>query len=98
MLFLRHHEKKKTAMFLLVEFYLVFLSDPSCRQCDDNADCVFDTDRTVFRCICKPGFTGRGTRGDCAEICKFQTKYLESYKYAGFRPAQTKATLNGHKI
>ena len=53
----------------------MFLIDPECKRCDSNADCVYDVNRLIFRCVCKSGYTGNGIY--CTEICKFTFFYTD---------------------
>lgn len=40
-------------------------------DCDSNANCVDlqpALDNARYKCVCKPGFTGKGTQNECKGI------------------------------
>ena len=40
--------------------WLLFLVDLQCDQCDRAAECIYDVERLMYRCQCRPGYTGDG--------------------------------------
>ena len=64
---------RKNSQFL---FFLDSCEDPyQSNPCDENAICAFGT--SIY-CTCKQGFTGIGTKGNCAEIDTTTEKSCEN--------------------
>lgn len=49
--------------------YMYIIVELSCRNCDPNAECVYDIYRLTFICQCTIGYTGDGNR--CDSLGKF---------------------------
>jgi len=48
--------------------------DGGSELCDSNAICLFDVENNSASCICKPGYSGNGNRGNCTDNCAGRCK------------------------
>lgn len=48
--------------------------DGGSELCDSNAICLFDVETNSASCICKPGYSGNGNRGNCTDNCAGRCK------------------------